>query len=99
VVFAALGVVGVASPRANPLPLLVLQFATLVFAGWVAGRLAGHAAAAHGGIAGILLFLLAGIVAIAAGGPPLLELLLFGVVAAVLGSAGGALADLRRPAP
>lgn len=97
-VFLILAAVGVVAPgRGLPL-LVVLQLLGLVAAGWVAGRFAPPGGAAvHGGLAGLLLFVVAGAVSVAAGsGPDPVQLVLLGVVAAVLGSAGGVLADLRR---
>lgn len=77
--------------------LIFLQFLILVAAGFVAGRFAPHAAAANGGLAGMLAFLVMGAVAVAsAQAPSTFELVALGVIAAVLGSAGGALADRRR---
>lgn len=69
-----------------------------MFAGYIAGRFAHSGAAAlNGGIAGLLIFLFVGVISLlAASGPNPIELIMLGVVAAVLGSAGGALADRRR---
>ena len=77
-------------------PVLIHLTAT-VFAGYVAGRFALQGAAANGGMAGLFIFFFAGVVSIL-GGVQLhpLELIMLGVVAAVLGSAGGVLADRRR---
>lgn len=69
-----------------------------MFAGYIAGRFAADGAAAvNGGLAGLLIFLFVGVVSLLASiGPNPFELVMLGVVAAVLGSAGGVLADRRR---
>ena len=69
-----------------------------MFAGYIAGRFAATGAAAvNGGIAGLLIFLFVGAISLlAASDVRPLELVMLGVVAAVLGSAGGVLADRRR---
>ena len=84
---------------APPAALSVLIYLTAtVGAGYVAGRFAVEGAAAvNGGLAGLLIFLFVGVVSLlAARGPNPLELVMLGIVAAVLGSAGGVLADRRR---
>ena len=84
---------------AQPLVLSILiHLGATVFAGYVAGRFAPDGAAAvNGGIAGLLIFLFVGVISLlAATGPNPLELAILGLVAAVLGSAGGVLADRRR---
>jgi hypothetical protein len=77
--------------------LIVLEFAALVIAGYIAGRFAPSGAAVHGGLAGMAVFFIAAVISVAsAPGTNLVELLVLGLVAAVLGSAGGALAERRR---
>lgn len=77
--------------------LIFLQFSILVAAGYVAGRFAPAAAAANGGLAGMLAFLVMGAVSVAsAQAPSTGEFIVLGLIAAILGSAGGALADRRR---
>jgi hypothetical protein len=96
VLFLVLGIVGVIR-HANSVPILFLQFLTLVAAGYVAGRLAGGDRVVHGSLAAVAVFGLTSLIglAIAGGGTSLLVLVFSGVVAAVLGSAGGALAEWR----
>jgi len=84
---------------AQPLVLSILiHLGATVFAGYIAGRFAPHGAAAvNGGIAGLLIFFFVGVLSLlAAAGPSPFELTMLGLVAAVLGSAGGVLADRRR---
>ena len=51
----------------------------------------------NGGLAGLTLFLVVAAISVAAAaGPNVVELALLGIVAAVLGSSGGALAEWRR---
>jgi hypothetical protein len=77
---------------------ILIHLGATVFAGYVAGRFAPDGAAGvNGGIAGLLIFLFVGVISLlAAAGPNPLELAILGLVAAVLGSAGGVLADRRR---
>ena len=86
------------------LALLILAgFLGQLVAGYVGGRYAGPAAhateglpAAHGGLAALLAYLVTAAISIAAGQePPITTLLFSGVVALVLGSAGGVLAAAR----
>ncbi len=84
---------------AQPLAVMVIiHLAATVGAGYVAGRFAPDGTAVvNGGLAGLLIFLFVGVVSLlAARGPDPLGLVMLGVVAAVLGSAGGVLADRRR---
>lgn len=92
--FLLLGMVGIIE-NANSVPLLFLQFLALVGAGYVSGRLAGFRRVFHGGLAALVVFGLTSLIALAVvgGGTSFLALLFSGVVAAVLGSAGGALAE------
>jgi len=77
---------------------ILIHLSATVGAGYVAGRFAGAGTAAvNGGLAGLLIFLFVGVVSLlASAGPNPVELVMLGVVAAVLGSAGGVLADRRR---
>ncbi len=81
-----------------PVLSILIHLAATVFAGYVAGRFAPDGTAAvNGGIAGLLIFLFVGVIALlAATGPNPIELAMLGLVAAVLGSAGGVIADRRR---
>jgi hypothetical protein len=92
--FLLLGVVGIIDD-ANSVPLFFLQFLALVAAGYVAGRLAGYRRVIHGGLAALAVFGITSLIALAVvgGGTSFFVLLFSGVVAAVLGSAGGALAE------
>jgi putative membrane protein (TIGR04086 family) len=77
--------------------LLVLGYLSYLLAGYLAGRFAGRNGALHGGFAGLGLFVVTAMLAIAAGTDPALLTVTFSLlVAAVIGSAGGALADWRR---
>jgi hypothetical protein len=77
---------------------ILIHLTATVGAGYVAGRFAvAGTAAVNGGLAGLLIFLFVGVVSLlAAAGPEPIELAMLGIVAAVLGSAGGVLADRRR---
>jgi hypothetical protein len=73
--------------------LILVGFGAQLLAGYVAGRLANSGEAANGGIAALGLYLVAAAISIAAGSePPVTTLAFSGVVALVLGSAGGVLA-------
>jgi hypothetical protein len=97
VVFLILAFIGVAGSDRNPVVLILLELLALVGAGYVAGRFAPSNAAVHGGMAGLMLFFVAAAISIALSPNSTgLELLVFGLVAAVLGSAGGAIAERRR---
>jgi hypothetical protein len=77
---------------------ILIHLAATVAAGYIAGRFAPEGTAPlNGGLAGLLIFFFVGVVSLlASSGPNPLELVMLGVVAAVLGSAGGVLADRRR---
>lgn len=81
-----------------PLALLILVgFVGQMVAGYVAGRFAGTDQAGHGGLAALLAYLVTAAIAIATGQePPITTLVFSGVVALVLGSAGGVLAAARQ---
>ena len=99
VAFLVLGLIGIVGPEKSPLPLIFLQFLTLFAAGYVAGRFSVASAPLHGGWAALLLFLIVGAISVAAapGEIGIPELILLGVVATVLGTAGGALAMWQKP--
>jgi len=96
IVFLLLAFVGVVGADGNAVVLIFLQFLSLVVAGYVAGRFTSPNPLLNGGMAGLLLFLIIAAISLAAGARlnPL-ELGLLGIVAAVLGSTGGALAASR----
>lgn len=93
IVFLLLAFVGA---DGNAVVLIFLQFLSLVVAGYVAGRFTSPNPLLNGGMAGLLLFLIIAAISLAAGARlnPF-ELGLLGIVAAVLGSTGGALAASR----
>jgi hypothetical protein len=94
--FLVLGIVGILGPDTGAVPLIFIEFLSLVLAGYVGGRFAPVAPLAHGGLSGLLLFLAIGAIAIAAArSPSLFELGFFGIVAAVLGTSGAAIAGRR----
>ncbi len=83
----------------SSIPSIIIHFSATVGAGYIAGRFAPNGPAHNGAAAGLGLFLFAGLVAVlTAEGPTLMDLVILGVVAGVLGAAGGALADRRRTA-
>lgn len=91
VVFVALGLtIGI-----NGVTQILLQYASLLVAGFIAGRFSSRERVLHGSIAALLLFVVAAAISLAATDPApgVLTLGVFGVVAALLGSAGGALAE------
>lgn len=102
-IFLVLGLAGVVESPADAVPLLFLQFLALLGAGYVAGRLAGTHHVLNGGYSGLLLFVVATGITLAADpdSASLLVIAFTGALALVLGSAGGALARLgndgRRP--
>lgn len=84
-------------PWKSSIPSVIIHFSATVGAGYIAGRFAIVGPAHNGALAGLGLFLFAGVVAVlTTDGPTLMELVILGVVAGVLGAAGGALADRRR---
>ena len=97
VVFVILGLVGVLGSGVAGIPVAFLQFLAQLASGFVAGRLAGRDHVLHGGVAGIAFHGVTSTIALAAApdAVPLVALVAFGVVAAVLGAAGGALARAR----
>lgn len=97
ILFLALGLFGVVGPDRSSLPLIFLQFLSLVVAGFVTGVFVSSGAVVHGGLSGLVLFMVVAAISVAAAAAPnVYELAFLGIVAAVLGSAGGALAEWRR---
>lgn len=94
--FLVLGLTGIVDSPSDAVPLLFLQFAGLIGAGYVAGRLAGINRVLNGGYAGLLLFVVATGITLAADPDSASPVVLAftGFLAVVLGSAGGALANL-----
>jgi len=85
-------------------PLLVLAFSLfsgLLFAGYVAGRFtSGHNPGFHGNLAGMALYAtIAGLGILAGSGVNAITLLIFSVVAALIGYAGGILGGRPRDEP
>jgi len=102
VAFLFLVVVGVVdSDGSGEIVLVVVQFASLGIAGYVAGRLSTRSSTFDGGIAGMLVFVVVTVISVAGGSSlGVAPLVFLGLVAAVLGSAGGVLAEAgRRSAP
>ena len=98
--FLLLGILGLVD-RVVSVPVLVLQFFGLVLAGFVAGTVAGRARVLTGGLAGIAVFAVAGLIAMAGSGAPASPIVLAfsAALGALLGSVGGTVAEwhsLRR---
>lgn len=98
--FLLLGATGVLTEDNAAIPLVFLQFLAQFGAGYLAGRFAGRDGIAHGSLAAIAIYLVGSTLTLAAApdevGIP--TLILFAIVALVVGSAGGLLADARRQA-
>lgn len=101
-VFLLLGMTGIVTEDNAAIPVAFLQFLAQFGAGYVAGRLAGRDGVLHGSFSAMAMYLVGSTLTLAAA-PDTVgtgALILFAVVAAVLGSAGGLLADAsRRDAP
>jgi putative membrane protein (TIGR04086 family) len=97
-VFLFLGITGIVNDDNAAIPLAFLQFLAQFGAGFVAGRLAGRDGAVHGSFAAMAMYLVGSTLTLAAAPDTVSTgaLILFAVVAAVLGSAGGLLADASR---
>ena len=97
-VFLVLGTVGVLDADNADVPVAFLQFLAQFGAGYLAGRFAGRDGTLHGGLASILLYLIGSTLTLAAVPDQvgLGTLILFAIVAAILGSAGGLLSDATR---
>jgi putative membrane protein (TIGR04086 family) len=97
-VFLVLGISGIIDADTSAVPLAFLQFTAQFTAGYLAGRLAGRDGVLHGSLAAIAVYLVGSTLALAAApdsvGP--VSVILFAVVAAILGSAGGLLSDVGR---
>ena len=94
--FIVFGVTGLVSDDGLAVVGLFGQYLALFAAGYVAGRLAGPAAVVNGGVSALLVFAVSVAISVSGGSAPGLGSLLFlGLVAAVLGTAGGVLADHR----
>jgi hypothetical protein len=92
-VFLVLGAIGVVDGAGEQAILIFVQFGALFAAGYVAGRL-GTAPVLDGGLAGMLVYVITVAISVAGGASLGVGALLFlGVTAAVLGSAGGILAQ------
>lgn len=97
-VFLVLGITGVLNEDNAAIPAAFLQFLGQFGAGYLAGRFAGRDGAIHGSLSAIAIYLVGSTLALAAAPDTVgaATLLVFAVVAAVLGSAGGLLADAGR---
>lgn len=94
IVFLALGVTGVIDRDTAAIPAAFLQFLGQLGAGYVAARFARRDHVVHGSYAALLLYVVAAAITLAAApdsvGP--VTLIVFALIAAILGSAGGLLA-------
>lgn len=94
--FLILGISGVIN-SAQSGALFLVVYTSQLLAGFVTGRFTAQAPAFHGGLAALLLFVVTSSFALAAGADPTFATVVTSViVAAVIGSAGGALAEWRR---
>ncbi len=95
--FLVMGLFGIVDSRDDAVALIFLQFLGLVVSGYVAGRFARRDHAMHGGYAGLALFAVATAITLASdpGSGSLLVIAFTGLLAVVLGTAGGVLAGLR----
>ena len=94
-VFFVLGITGLINEANAAVPLAFLQFLAQFGAGYLAGRFAGRDATTHGSLAAIAIYLIGSTLTLAAAPDTVgtLTLLLFAIIAAVLGTAGGLLAQ------
>jgi putative membrane protein (TIGR04086 family) len=95
--FLVLGITGVIDADNAAIPLAFLQFLAQFAAGYLAGRLAGRDGVLHGSLAAIAVYLVGSTLALAAAPDSVgsVSVILFAVVAAVVGSAGGLLGEVR----
>ena len=83
-------------PRSGTAGLVFVQFLGLFLGGYVAGRLGGVRPVLDGGLAALVVYGVAMLLTIAGGASPgVVPLVSLGIVSAVLGSAGGVLAQGR----
>lgn len=94
VVFLALGITGVIDRDSAAIPAAFLQFLGQLGAGYISARIARRDHVVHGSYAALLLYFVAAAITLAAApdtvGP--ITLIVFALIAAILGSAGGLLA-------
>lgn len=96
-VFLVLAATGIIDGTERLTILIFVQFLSLFVAGYVAGRLTTTSGPLAGGLAGLLVFFVTVALSVAGGSSVgVASLLLLGVTAAVLGSAGGVLAQFVR---
>lgn len=96
-VFLILAATGVVDENGGQAILVFVQFLALFVAGFVAARLGSGTPALDGGMAGLLVFFITVAISVAGGSSLGVGALLFlGATAAVLGSAGGVLAQFVR---
>jgi putative membrane protein (TIGR04086 family) len=100
IAFLLLGVTGVVDSANAAVPAVFLQFLAQLVAGYVAARFAGRDAFIHGSFAALALYVIGSTITLAANPGEIgsLTLILFAIVAAVVGGAGGLLGDGRRRA-
>jgi hypothetical protein len=97
-VFLILAGLGATGGTSGGIALIFVQFFAMFAAGYVAGRLGVGSAPLNGGISSLLVFFVAVMISLGGGASPGIAPLLFlGTVAAVLGSAGGVLAQSHHP--
>ena len=102
--FLFLGIIGVIDSNDALGPLLFLQLFGLVTAGYVSGRLSDRDRPLHGGMSGLTLFVITTAITVASKPQshqlasqdiPIPVVAIGGLIAVILGSVGGALAQLR----
>ena len=97
VAFVILGIVGAIDASSDSIPLLLVIYSAQLLSGYIAGRYAGENRGLHGGLAALALFAISAALAVAAGTEPSVLTIVFSLtVAAIIGTAGGALADWKR---
>ncbi len=92
-VFLVLGITGAVGVDHGATLLILVELAALVIAGYVGGRFGGPPAVIHGSLSALLLSLVTGTLSVAASDVGGASIVALAIVAAVLGSAGGALAS------
>ncbi len=96
-VFLVLAATGAIDGGQQQAILVFVQFLALFAAGYVAGRISTATAPLDGGLAGLLVYVVTVAISVAGGSSVAIgPLVLLGVTAAILGSAGGVLAQFVR---
>lgn len=96
--FLILGIVGLVGRDKSEVPLIFVQYLGLLVAGFIGGRFSEGSGVLQGSIAAIMLFFVSVLISIAISTvrPSAGAILLLGVTATIVGSAGGALAEAKR---